>query len=106
MRLTAFATALTLILATLPSSSAQAQRVERAIPSGRGGLGGYADPYWGRQGNFICRRWCLEDRNPCDSVQSKEADGRCEGNQTFFGVLNCRIKGETRPECPTFSRSR
>jgi len=106
MRLTAFATALTLVVATLPPTSAQAQQVDGATPSARGGLGSYADPYWGRQGNYICRRWCLEDRNPCDPVQAKDADGRCEGTRTFFGVLNCRVDGETRPECPTFSRSR
>ena len=70
------------------------------------GLGSYADPYWGRQGGLICRRWCLDDRNPCDPVQYKEADGRCNGERTFWGVLNCRIQGETRPECPTFRRSR
>jgi hypothetical protein len=100
MRLTFFATALTLIVATHPTTSAQAQQDGAA--STRGGLGGYADPYWGRQGNYVCRRWCLEDRNPCDSVQAKEADGRCEGSQRFFGVIKCRVGGDPQPECPTF----
>jgi hypothetical protein len=39
--------------------------------------GSYADPYFGRQGNRICARWCLEDRNPCDPPEYKVADGRC-----------------------------
>jgi hypothetical protein len=43
--------------------------------------GDYTDPYYGRQGNQICRRWCLEDRNPCDPPQYKSADGRCSLNR-------------------------
>lgn len=39
--------------------------------------GSYADPYYGRQGNQICPRWCLEDRNPCDPPNFKISDGRC-----------------------------
>ena len=39
--------------------------------------GSYADPYYGRQGNRICPRWCLQDRNPCDPPEFKIADGRC-----------------------------
>jgi hypothetical protein len=39
--------------------------------------GSYADPYYGRQGNRICPRWCLQDRNPCDPPEYKIADGRC-----------------------------
>ena len=84
------------LVGTLASNSAAAQQ------QARGTLGSYADPYWGRQGSLICRRWCLEDRTPCDPVHYKDADGRCAGGpRTFYGVLNCRIEGETRPECPT-----
>jgi hypothetical protein len=39
--------------------------------------GGYADPYFGRQGGRVCQRWCLEDRNPCDPPEYKIQDGRC-----------------------------
>jgi len=39
--------------------------------------GSYADPFYGRQGNRICPRWCLQDRNPCDPPEYKIADGRC-----------------------------
>jgi hypothetical protein len=85
------------LLVALPFPSATAQQ------GTRGTLGSYADPYWGKQGAFICRRWCLDDRTPCDPVHFKDADGRCAGEpRTFYGVLNCRIEGETRPECPTY----
>ena len=39
--------------------------------------GDFRDPYFGRQNGQICRRWCIEDRNPCDPVHFKVADGRC-----------------------------
>lgn len=78
------------------ASAAQARPTRAAIV-----LGGTNDPFWGRRGDFICRRWCTEDRNPCDPVQYKVADGRCFGEvRTFFGVLNCRIGNDPRPECP------
>jgi hypothetical protein len=65
------------------------------------GPGSYADPYWGRQGNLICRRWCLDDRTPCDPFQYKAADGRCNGEtRTFFGVLQCRIGPGNSIICP------
>jgi hypothetical protein len=64
------------------------------------GPGGYADPFWGRQGNNICRRWCLEDRSPCDPVQYKVADGRCNRDRTFFGALKCRLGPGNEIICP------
>ena len=63
-------------------------------------VGSYADPYWGRRGDYLCRRWCLGDRTPCDTVTEKAADGRCEGDaRSFYGVLICRV-GDHRPACP------
>jgi hypothetical protein len=65
------------------------------------GPGGYADPYWGRQGNYICRRWCLDDRTPCDPVRYKVADGRCDREiRTFFGELRCQIGPRNEIICP------
>jgi hypothetical protein len=64
-------------------------------------IGSFADPFWGRQGSYLCRRWCIDDRTPCDSVQYKAADGRCNGEaRTFFGELQCRIGKDGRPICP------
>jgi hypothetical protein len=63
-------------------------------------LGSWTDPYWGRLGDTLCRRWCLSDRTPCDTVTEKAADGRCDGEARYsYGVLNCRI-GEAAPGCP------
>jgi hypothetical protein len=76
---------------------AQSARTYAAPPPG---IGSYADPYWGRRGDLLCRRWCLSDRTPCDTVQQKAADGRCSGDvRSFYGELRCRI-GDPRPECP------
>jgi hypothetical protein len=56
------------VAAPLPQVYAKPRVIQR---------GDYADPFYGRQGNRICRRWCLEDRNPCDPPEFKAADGRC-----------------------------
>jgi hypothetical protein len=42
--------------------------------------GDEGDPFYGLQNGQICRRWCLEDRNPCDPPHFKIADGRCAGD--------------------------
>ena len=44
------------------------------------GRGSYSDPFFGRQNGQICRRWCIEDRNPCDPPNFKVADGRCSAD--------------------------
>jgi hypothetical protein len=68
---------LTLILSATMAGLAPAA-AQRAYPTPYDHEpGDYADPYYGRQGNEICRRWCLRDRNPCDPVHYKVADGRC-----------------------------
>lgn len=91
----------------LPSGAFSAQRakvVAQPLPSG---LGSYADPFWGRQGDYICRRWCLSDRTPCDPVRYKAADGRCFAEyRSSYGELRCAIRNETRPECPTSPSAR
>jgi hypothetical protein len=33
---------------------------------------------YGKQGGRYCRHMCAEDRNPCDPIQFKIADGRCD----------------------------
>ena len=93
---------LALLASGLPVGAAPSQKGAQSLPAG---LGSYADPFWGTKEGYVCRRWCYTDRTPCDPVRYKAADGRCFGEiRTFFGVLNCKIVGETRPECPT-SRS-
>jgi hypothetical protein len=82
----------------LSEGSATAQSARRTAPSSF--LGSSNDPYWGRLGGMLCRRWCLSDRTPCDTVTEKAADGRCDGEARYsYGVLNCRI-GEAAPGCP------
>jgi len=82
----------------LVDAPAMAQSAKRSGQSSF--LGSSNDPYWGRLGNMLCRRWCLSDRTPCDTVTEKAADGRCEGEARYsYGVLNCRI-GEAAPGCP------
>lgn len=106
MRRAAFLVALSGLVGALSLTAADAANVKgarRQLPSG---LGSSSDPYWGRLGGYICRRWCIEDRNPCDPARYKDADGRCSGTRNFYGALNCRIENETRPECPTFSPGR
>jgi len=46
-------------------------------------IGDAADPYYGQQGDRICRRMCREDRSPCDPVHWKTADGRCSGRRRW-----------------------
>jgi hypothetical protein len=43
----------------------------------------YNDPYYGYQNGQVCRRWCPEDRTPCDPVHFKAADGRCSPGNVF-----------------------
>lgn len=89
------------LLAMPLGPAAKAQSLRQSARSAPIALGSAADPFWGRRGNMICRRWCLGDRTPCDPVQFKAADGRCEGDvRSFYGVLNCRIGDTSRPECP------
>jgi hypothetical protein len=38
----------------------------------------YPGDEYGKQGGRWCRRMCAEDRNPCDPIQFKLADGRCD----------------------------
>ena len=86
------------LAASSPPAVAQAMR-QGGAPAGT--LGGYDDPFWGRRGDVICRRWCLSDRNPCDTVQQKAADDRCAGDiRTFYGVLRCHVGGDPNPQCP------
>ena len=61
---------------TVPAQADPPPKQVYSKPS-RLGPGGYADPYYGRQGGQVCPRWCLEDRNPCDPPEYKIADGRC-----------------------------
>ena len=64
------------------AGSAQAQQPGQS--RGRqpdNGRGSYSDPFFGRQNGQICRRWCLEDRNPCDPPNFKVADGRCSADR-------------------------
>jgi len=63
---------LTLILVATAGGVAHANAQPRTYPTPRNHVpGDYADPYYGRQGGQICRRWCLEDRNPCDPPISR-----------------------------------
>ena len=68
--------ALAIILPAGPGQAAQHRR--GPPPQTDNGPGSYADPYFGRQNGQVCRRWCLEDRNPCDPPNFKEQDGRCD----------------------------
>lgn len=43
--------------------------------------GSSLDPYYGRQGDRICKRMCVYDRSPCDPVHWKTADARCSGHR-------------------------
>jgi hypothetical protein len=107
MRLTAFVAAMAVLVVPLALTSARAQQLQGMGWSAPIQLGSDADPYWGKQDGYICRRWCLDDRNPCDPVQFKVADGRCFGDyRSFYGVLNCRLDHDNRPECPTHSSGR
>jgi hypothetical protein len=84
MRAWAIAGLATLVTpAALPADAAplpQAPSNSRQIPHGS-----YEDPFFGTQNGQICRRWCVEDRQPCDPVQFKIADGRCAYGRFWFG---------------------
>jgi hypothetical protein len=62
------------VLAAPASAQQIKQLYSEPRPVQRGDEG---DPFYGFQNGQICRRWCLEDRNPCDPVHFKVADGRC-----------------------------
>src|SRR3954447_17396143 len=102
MKLSKLVVAMAVIISITSINSVRAQQ-SQVRHATQFQLGGFADPYWGKQGQYICRRWCLDDRTPCDPVVYKMADGRCYGEfRSSYGVLNCAIKNETRPECPTY----
>jgi hypothetical protein len=101
-RLALLAAGLAIAVVGLAAGPAEAQTVRRSGGGApRGTVGGFDDPLWGRAGPWLCRRWCLSDRNPCDTVQMKVTDGRCSDEiTTFVGELRCRIGGDPNPACP------
>src|SRR5262245_15034046 len=102
MRSLAISAGVAVLALPLAIASADAQQTRPKSRPAPVELGSQYDPFWGRQGDYICRRWCLSDRTPCDPVYFKTADNRCGGEAlSSVGVLNCRIEHETRPECPT-----
>lgn len=72
-----------ILAATIPADAARAAQASSSQKPIR--RGSFEDPYYGTQNGQICRRWCVEDRQPCDPVQFKLADGRCAYGRDWFG---------------------
>jgi hypothetical protein len=61
------------------ASAAGPALAQRRLPV----IGDYNDPYYGRQGDRICKRLCPQDRSPCDPPHWKSADARCSGRRIW-----------------------